>query len=87
MIDVIEIDNVTILNYILFTTNKKYNDDFAMFILHSLLKIFKEDFAPSRKADERSTWFIYGIITIITPFTFSKTSNLLRNGGEINSQF
>ena len=49
-----------------------------MFILHSLLNDFKEDFAPSRKGDERSTWFIYTIIAIIIPFTSSKTSNLLR---------
>ncbi len=49
-----------------------------MFILHSLLKEFKEDFAHSRKGDERSTWFIYTIIAIIIPFTSSKTSNLLR---------
>ena len=49
-----------------------------MFILHSLLKEFKEDFAHSRKGDERSTWFIYSIIAIIIPFTSSKTSNLLR---------
>ena len=49
-----------------------------MFILHSLLKDFKKDFAHSRKGDERSTWFIYSIIAIIIPFTSSKTSNLLR---------
>ena len=49
-----------------------------MFILHSLLKEFKEDFAHSRKGDERSTWFVYSIIAIIIPFTSSKTSNLLR---------
>jgi hypothetical protein len=48
-----------------------------MFILHSLLKEFKEDFAHSRKGDERSTWFIYSIIAITIPFTSSKTSNLL----------
>jgi len=49
-----------------------------MFILNSLLKDFKKDFAHSRKGDERSTWFIYSIIAIIIPFTSSKTSNLLR---------
>lgn len=49
-----------------------------MFILHSLLKDFKKDFAHSRKGDERSTWFIYSIIAVIIPFTSSKTSNLLR---------
>ena len=49
-----------------------------MFILHPLLKEFKEDFAHSRKGDERSIWFIYSIIAIIIPFTSSKTSNLLR---------
>ena len=49
-----------------------------MFILHSLLKDFKKDFAHSRKGDERSTWFIYSIIAVIIPFTSSKTSNVLR---------
>jgi len=49
-----------------------------MFILHSLLKDFKKDFAHSHKGDERSTWFIYSIIAVIIPFTSSKTSNLFR---------
>ena len=49
-----------------------------MFILHSLLKDFKKDFSYSRKGEEQSTWFVYSIIAVIIPFTFSKTSNLLR---------
>lgn len=49
-----------------------------MFILHQLLTRFKDDFAHSKKGDERSQWFIYTILAIIIPFTSSKTSNLLR---------
>jgi hypothetical protein len=39
-----------------------------MFILHSLLKDFKKDFAHSREGNERSTWFIYSVIAIIIPY-------------------
>jgi len=49
-----------------------------MHILHSLLKELKNEFAHSRKGEERGTWFIYTIMAIIIPFTSSKTSNLLR---------
>lgn len=46
--------------------------------LHQLLKRFKDDFAHSRKGEERSQLFIYTIMAIIFPFASSKTSNLLR---------
>jgi SRSO17 transposase len=46
--------------------------------LHQLLIRFKDDFAHSRKGEERSQWFIYTILAIIFPFASSKTSNLLR---------
>jgi hypothetical protein len=49
-----------------------------MIILHDILKKLKNEFAHSRKNDERSIWFIYTIVAIIVPFTSSKTSNLLR---------
>lgn len=49
-----------------------------MLILHDLLTKLKEEFADSRKGEERGTWFIYTLIAIIIPFTSSKTSNLLR---------
>lgn len=47
-------------------------------ILHSLLSELKEEFAPSRKGEERSVWFLHTLLAIILPFTSSKTSNLLR---------
>ena len=49
-----------------------------MLILHSLLNELKEEFAQSRKGDERGPWFIYTLLAIILPFTSSRTSNLLR---------
>ena len=49
-----------------------------MLILHDILGKLKNEFAHSRKGDERGTWFIYTLIAIIIPFTSSKTSNLLR---------
>jgi len=49
-----------------------------MLILHSLLSELKEEFANSRKSDERGPWFIYTLLAIILPFTSSRTSNLLR---------
>jgi len=49
-----------------------------MHILHSLLAELKEEFAWSRKGEERGSWFIYSLMAIILPFTSSKTSNLLR---------
>jgi hypothetical protein len=49
-----------------------------MFILQNILKNLKSQFANSRKAQQRSVWFVYTIIAIIIPFTSSKTSNVLR---------
>jgi hypothetical protein len=49
-----------------------------MIILHDIFKKLKNEFAHSRKGDERGIWFIYTIVAIIIPFTSSKTSNLLR---------
>ena len=49
-----------------------------MLILHSLLSELKEEFARSRKGEERSAWFLHTLLAIILPFTSSKTSNLLR---------
>ena len=49
-----------------------------MLILHSLLSELKEEFAQSRKGEERGPWFIYTLLAIILPFTSSKTSNILR---------
>ena len=49
-----------------------------MIILHDILEKLKNEFALSRKGDERGIWFVYTIIAIIIPFTSSKTSNILR---------
>lgn len=49
-----------------------------MHILHSLLSELKEEFATSRKSEERGPWFVYTLLAIILPFTSSRTSNLLR---------
>jgi hypothetical protein len=49
-----------------------------MLILHSLLSELKDEFAQSRKGEERGAWFIHTLLAIILPFTSSRTSNLLR---------
>ncbi len=49
-----------------------------MLILHSLLSELKEEFAQSRKGEERGAWFLHTLLAIILPFTSSRTSNLLR---------
>jgi hypothetical protein len=49
-----------------------------MHIVHSLLRELKEEFALSKKGEERGSWFIYTLLAIILPFTSSRTSNLLR---------
>jgi hypothetical protein len=49
-----------------------------MLILHSLLSELKDEFAKSRKGEERGAWFIHTLLAIILPFTSSRTSNLLR---------
>jgi len=49
-----------------------------MSILYDILGKFQNEFAHSRKGNERGIWFVYTIIAIIIPFTSSKTSNILR---------
>ncbi len=49
-----------------------------MFILNEILARLKEEFTPSREGHERCSWFISTILTILVPFTSSKTSNILR---------
>ncbi len=49
-----------------------------MHTLHSLLGNLKEEFASSRKGEERGAWFVYTLLAIILPFTSSKTSGLVR---------
>jgi len=49
-----------------------------MFILYDILGKLKNEFAHSRKGNERGIWFVYTIIAIIIPFTSSKTSNIFR---------
>ncbi len=49
--------------------------------MNTILKLFsrfKDDFAHSKKGQERSQWFIYTIMSIIIPFTAAKSSSLLR---------
>ena len=38
----------------------------------------KEGFAPSRKSEERSAWFLHTLLAIMLPFPSSRTSILLR---------
>jgi len=49
-----------------------------MLILHDILANLKDQFAGSRKADERGIRFVCAIVAVIIPFTSSKTSNILR---------
>jgi SRSO17 transposase len=49
-----------------------------MFILHDILEKLKNEFPQSKKAQERSIWFVYTIVAIIVPFTSARTSNILR---------
>jgi hypothetical protein len=49
-----------------------------MHTLHSLLSNLREEFASSRKGEERGAWFVYTLLAIILPFTSSKTSGLVR---------
>jgi len=49
--------------------------------MDTLLQLFsklKDDFASSRKGEERGAWFVYALFSIILPFASAKTSNLLR---------
>jgi hypothetical protein len=49
-----------------------------MFILRNILTPLQDQFGPSRKGAERGVWFIYTLLAVITHFTSSRTSNLLR---------
>lgn len=47
-----------------------------MFILRSLLEPLQNKF---KNTQERGIWFVYTLLSIILPFTVSRTSNLLRS--------
>ena len=49
-----------------------------MFILRDILIPLQDEFKHSRKGPERGTWFIYTLLAVITHFTSSRSSNLLR---------
>ena len=49
-----------------------------MFILRNILNPLQDPFKHSRKGSERGTWFVYTLLAVITHFTSSRTSNLLR---------
>ena len=49
-----------------------------MFILRDILIPLQAQFEHSRKGAERGTWFVYTLLAVITHFTSSRTSNLLR---------
>ena len=49
-----------------------------MFILRDILAPLQEQFKHSRKGSERGIWFVYTLLAVITHFTSSRTSNLLR---------
>lgn len=49
-----------------------------MFILRNILTPLQDEFKHARKGPERGTWFIYTLLAVITHFTSSRTSNLLR---------
>ena len=64
--------------YIYFAKTKNTTKEPHMFILYDILGKLKNEFAHSRKGDERGISFVYTIIAIIIPFTSSKTSNIFR---------
>ncbi len=49
-----------------------------MFILRNILTPLQDQISPSRKGTERSRWFIYPLLAVITHFTSSRIPNLLR---------
>lgn len=49
-----------------------------MFILRNILTPLQNSFQHSRKGSERGVWFVYTLLAVITHFTSSRTSNLLR---------
>jgi len=50
-----------------------------MFILRDVLSPLQQDFSNSRLGRVRSRWFVHVILACITPFTSSRSSNLLRS--------
>ena len=62
-----------------------------MFILRELLTPLQDQFSTTQQGQQRKVWFVYTLLAIITPFTSSMTSNLLRTlntlfGMKIKSQ-
>lgn len=62
-----------------------------MFILRELLTPLQDQFPTTKQGQKRKVWFVYTLLAIITPFTSSMTSNLLRTlntlfGFDIKSQ-
>lgn len=49
-----------------------------MFILRDILSPLQQEFKHRCKGNERGIWFIYTLLAVITHFTSSRTSNLLR---------
>ncbi len=49
-----------------------------MFILRNIPAPFQNSFQTSRKGPERGVWFVYTLLAVITYFTSSRISNLLR---------
>jgi hypothetical protein len=49
-----------------------------MSILRNILAPLHNSFQTSRKGPERGLWFVYTLLAVITHFTSSRTSNLLR---------
>ena len=50
-----------------------------MFILRDLLRPLQTQFSDSRLGRVRAHWFAFTLLAIISPFTSSMTSNLLRS--------
>ena len=49
-----------------------------MFILNDILSPLQKAFSPTDLGRERSRWFVYSILSFITPFTTSISSNVFR---------
>ncbi len=49
-----------------------------MFILRNIFLPLQQEFKHRCKGDERGAWFVYALLAVITHFTSSRTSNLLR---------
>ena len=50
-----------------------------MFILRNIFLSLQQEFKHRCKGDERGAWFVYTLLAVITHFTSSRTSNLLRS--------